>query len=341
MALYLAPFEQRDDRVGRSDPYHVPVGWSPGAACIDLRADGGATLGGAGLNRCLLWLPVHDPDSRLDQIADTKNETLGVPTKHRIIAKLGLSRIDATQMDRVILELLRNPPANGWKPLRDHRDGVTEVWLAGLLVRSVPIRGGSTITENFNKADNGLGPDLAWTVFTGDPNDVGVTSNQANLQAGIGDHHARADSDLSTDDHYAHAEYGASHSGNTGGVLCRKDSSTTQTFYRWGRFTSAWELAKFVSGTETILHDTYTTAPASGDTLRVSADGSTIKGYHIGSPPTERASVTDSAITGNLRCGLLFNVSTNTYLDNFTASDLTPDPPPPGGPIGSFGWITA
>lgn len=183
----------------------------------------------------------------------------------------------------------------------------------------------TTITESFNKANNGLGPDLSWTTyFSPSSGVVGVDSNQAHFQSG-GEAEARADSDLSSDDHYSHAIHGTDYADGGTGVVCRKDSTATQTIYRWANFVTfagGWELVKFVSGAETALDTAYTTAPSAGETLRVSADGSTIKGYHIGSPPTERASVTDTSVTGNVRCGIFLAFVTDAYLDDFEASDI-------------------
>src|SRR3990167_942846 len=93
----------------------------------------------------------------------------------------------------------------------------------------------STITESFNKANNGLGPDLAWTVYFGTAANVGVTNNQANAQ-GTGETESRADSDLASDDHYVQAVVGADYAVGFVGVLCRKDSTATRTLYRWSKF---------------------------------------------------------------------------------------------------------
>jgi len=200
----------------------------------------------------------------------------------------------------------------------------------GDLPDEAPLRPTTVITESFNKANNGLGPDLAWTTFTGSAANVKVFSNQA-FGENAPETESRADTDLSTDDQYAQLVFGAGYTGgvNFTGALCRKDSSATRTHYRWGKFNSAsgaWELRKFVGGVETNLDSTYVSTASAGQVFRVSADGSTIKGYHIGSPPTERVSATDTAITGNLRCGFFIksDASLAGFLDNFEAGDLPP-----------------
>ena len=185
----------------------------------------------------------------------------------------------------------------------------------------------TTITESFNKADSDtLGPDLNWTELNS--NDTDVVSNAAEWQTSRFSAAAdanRANSSLSSADMYAQAETTISGSGNYAGAMVRKDSSATLTMYgAWRRFDGInWQvrLEKVVSGTITNLA-TNTITPSSPDTIKVSAEGTSIKSYHNG---TQYGSVTDSAISGNTYAGLFgceASFSTNPRADNFEAADL-------------------
>lgn len=296
-----------------------------GWAAIDLRPDGGATLGGGGLNACLLYLPAHDPHPLMNRFGDYADEAVSEVTKQNILSRIGLVDATISTVAELVEEIMIKPPANGWlQPRMTHRRYI-EIIL-GPVRRVVPLlAGGAIITESFNKADNGLGPDLSWTnPMRGTA--LNISTNRAHGADTEGE--ARADRDLWTDNHYAKAVIGPGSSFASDirhGVLCRKDSSATVTFYRWAFFGGAvWELVKFVAGAETILHNSYTTAPSNGDGIKISADGSIISGFH---PDTLiQATVTDTAIRGNLRCAIMLrsviSSSQHVYFDSFEAGDL-------------------
>lgn len=181
----------------------------------------------------------------------------------------------------------------------------------------------TTITESFNKADSDvLGPDLTWTELAGD---IDVVSNRAQSVTVNSAVFARADSDLSSDDHYAQAVMGASADSDAyGGVFCRAPGTATQTWYTndsaWGENLS--RLVKKVAGADTTLGSVPRTFTAGTTyTLKVQADGSTVAIYVN---DVEDVSVTDTAITGNLRGGLNGYKGGSGHLtwDSFEAADL-------------------
>jgi len=323
MPYYLAPYEKVPVR--DAVQFH-PVGCEGVVrGPIDLRPDGGATLEGAGLNACLLWLPRPASDWRLELLAESPTERLAAPTRRYLSRLFWVPEIHGDTFGDTVLRLMIDPPRDGWRPIRPTWQGVYEIWLGGRRLAGLrTIRGGTTITEDFDKADNGLGPDLTWTTFHSlSGGTLGVTSNQANHKSG-GEAEARADSDLATDDHYVQATAGADYSNGSNfyiGVLCRKDSSATRTQYRWMNFGTdgPWELAKFVGGAETVLDNAYTTDPVATESFKLEANGSTIRGFHTAAQ--QRASVTDAAITNNLRCGIAL-FGNLAYIDNFEAGDL-------------------
>lgn len=179
----------------------------------------------------------------------------------------------------------------------------------------------TTITESFNKADGPIGPDLTWTMFSGTGGtEASVVSNQLKVNDATQEHNFRAETDLSSDDVYCQMVTGASFtSSNRFASLMRKDSSATLTYYRWGYFGGVWEIAKFVSGTETVLANAYTAVPDPNNSFRGQCDGSTITGWHLG---VQRDSVVDTSISGNVRCGVMVGNQTTVYVDNFEAADL-------------------
>src|SRR3990167_10138859 len=121
MAYYIAPY------IGAGtflDPFRPRGSDQPGWSAIDLRADGGATLGGGGLNACLLHLPVADPDPQLRLVALDPADPIGVGVRQAIIARLGLLASPASiRWDDLAAELLLGPPPGGRRDIRSNREG--------------------------------------------------------------------------------------------------------------------------------------------------------------------------------------------------------------------------
>jgi hypothetical protein len=172
----------------------------------------------------------------------------------------------------------------------------------------------TTITESFNKANGvGLGPDLSWTSVFGtwqvDSNKAGKSGTNSVVE------HARADTDLSSADHYAQVAWSAG--SYFAGPCARVVNSSAKTFYvLFGG--SPLYLTKLVAGTQTNL--TSGSSCAMNDVMQVRIDGSTLTGRING---TQVISTTDTAITGNLRTGLHLYYATTSALDSFEAADLT------------------
>lgn len=230
--------------------------------------------------------------------------TLSASTIANVVAELFLDYGDEANPDR-------------WNPVRAMVDGITRIFLGGLLWSSVG--GGATITESFDKADSDtLGPDLTWTELEGDWD---VVTNQVRLQSFTGSAAARADHDLNSDGHYAQVDYVSTQGGEGKfGPLVRKDSSTTLTFYRGlgrGEFDDT-QLDKVESGSVTTLASGSFTFSLP-DTLRIEVNGSSLDFLINGA---SQLTATDSAITGNLRTGLAGKSDNDQDGDNFEAGDL-------------------
>ena len=192
-----------------------------------------------------------------------------------------------------------------------------------------PLPPSTTITESFNTGDSStLGPDLSWTEINGDWE---IVSNQVRADGITAISLARADSDLSSADHYGQLivvalgvssiRLGASARVQTA------DGTTVTAYYADLRNNDELELEKVIGGTDTGLASTAQTVSLP-DTVKVEINGSTLKSYFNGS---EVDSVTDTGITGNLRAGLM----TRTFLtavadgDSFEAADLAVAAPIP------------
>lgn len=186
----------------------------------------------------------------------------------------------------------------------------------------------TTIQDDFNRAD--ADPistgSFAWSMI--ESSNLEIVSNQARTADDTGaPATARAESDLSSDDHYAQAVVGASDESISvyGGPTCRNDSGALTFYLLYLEFDlNQIELYEVTAGTFTQIDvASYTLNSGTTYTAKVSADGSAIKGYINGA---EELSATDSAITGNVRCGLRAETNiTGHYVsfDNFEASDIS------------------
>jgi hypothetical protein len=181
----------------------------------------------------------------------------------------------------------------------------------------------TTITETFNTADGTtLGPLLTWSEVSGNWT---VASNAAVIPiGGVVFGSARAQSDLSSADHYAKVTVVSSD--NSSGLFTQvgpsaRFNSSAGTYYAavLYRFGNSLNLQKIVNNVQTGL---------SGPTITVSlpelyeirCNGSTQKTYQAG---VERSSITDTSITGNLRSGICgYTTAGSATMDDFEASDL-------------------
>ena len=196
-----------------------------------------------------------------------------------------------------------------------------------------PLPPETTLTESFNKADSStLGPVQTWTEF-GDfaaTNSWEVVSNRARVIAAsttlslVGES-ARAEAALSGSAHYAQIDIVTLTNGAANeqlGPACRFSASVVELYCsRLLSLISEYQILKFVGGVASQIGASFSVTPSPPDVARVQADGSTIKAFLEG---VERISVTDTAITGNTRCGMFGYSSTGTgaEADSWIASDL-------------------
>jgi len=179
-----------------------------------------------------------------------------------------------------------------------------------------PLKPGTTLTDDFNRPDLGA----AWTAVDGwwsiyNSQQIQCTGGgSANMAS------ARYESDLSTDDHYAQLEF--TYAENTYRWLgpAARFAATAETAYV-GLVRAEGGLRKLVKCIGGTLTDLGSDAGGSGppQTVKVWAVGSTIKLFD---DDVEIFSVTDTSITGNLRCGLGGDPAGTERGDDFLAEDV-------------------
>lgn len=176
----------------------------------------------------------------------------------------------------------------------------------------------TTITDDFNRSDAGsLGTSAggwSWAEVVGS---WAIASNVAFRDDATTDGVARAESDLSSDDHYGQVVASNLFAESYAAGVARLSSSATTYYVSIVNQEANRGLWKVVSGAFTRLATPATEDP-NNKSQKTEADGSTIKGYSDG---VEVASSTDTAITGNLRTGMTAR-ATNNIADNFEAADL-------------------
>jgi len=191
----------------------------------------------------------------------------------------------------------------------------------------------TTIGDDFTEASDttltshtatGANGGFSWSAVVGTATDIAATDTCLWASATGSIAKFRAQSDLSSDDHYSQ-------------VLCVASGSTTRDFEALTRFASAattcyglrarpasntYGLYKTVAGVVTLLGSTVSGAASPvGATIRCESDGSDHEGYRDG--VLYVGPQTDTAITGNLRCGFGFAGSVVAHrVDNFEAADL-------------------
>lgn len=184
----------------------------------------------------------------------------------------------------------------------------------------------TTLTDDFNRSDaDGLGNSSEGWSWTETNHDIDIVSNVAR---GITDSNltlARAESDLSSADHYCELTIsnpgGSTSSVRAAGPACRYSTSAMDFYVARqtnGTTTGTYRPAKVVSGTRTDL-GTGSTRTVSA-LKRISISGSSIDIYSVG---VVVESITDSSIAGGVRCGIFFDRPNNSLaVDGWSAADL-------------------
>lgn len=321
MHHYLVPYVG----VGSDgDPFRPHGADQPGWAAIDLRPDVTEQSGFA-----LLGLPVRDDAPQRRYFGEALDE-ITTTVRQQLDSRLGLTLVATTLRDMIAELLMIHGGVGRWKLLRPTQAGRYEICLGGKIYQRLAVSGGTTITESFDQADNTvIGPDLTWTELVGNSQTL---SNKWATGATATVYDARADVNLDTDDQYAQGNIDLVSSANAtdnfvGVIVRQRETDTTRTHYgyryRSGTSGVRRELYRRAAGTVTSLAGPNASSVATDDLIRVECDGSTITGKLNGA---QEEQVTDTNVTGNLRCGVTGQrgtaSSTIPKLDTFEAGDL-------------------
>lgn len=322
MRYYLAPYELRTSE--SSEPTFEPVGVSLPWSSADLRPDPTNVAGFA-----LTEVPrrVTGPiATRLVDLGEDPTEPLPLGIRTALGNVLGLN-LQATTLISLLGELfLQHAGPGRWKPLLPNPvRGVYEVVLGAARWEMPVVAGGATITEDWDCPDStSLNCDLTWNEISGDGFEIVSNAARSRIIAAA-TYFARAEHDLASSDHYCQADLlwnGAT--SNTAGVLVRFSSSAATGYEGDGnRNGSVRRIVKVVAGGFTTLASEAFTPGASTWAFRLEASGSSLRLLVNG---VEELAVTDTAITGNTRCGLRAQTvnTAGAYArwDNFQAGDL-------------------
>lgn len=343
--VYLAPY---DGDGSEATPFK-PRGKDAASGCIDRRPDATQAAGVAICARGTLPAGVG-----YIQLGKRLNATLTGPQKAALVTALGGGALTANDIPGILAELLITKATN---KLRASKDGKYHIWLGGNqeavvttawvydefhwlddglvadlwnAVQPTVAYAASLATETFPAADGNLAGAAnvhAWT----EPIGTGwaIVSNVARNTTGGGTQAGILDASLDSDDFTVQGTMVTLARSGGGfarcGVMGRKDTSATATYYRFHaeKVAGQWELDKVVAGVSTSL-GTAATAPADGNVLLLRMDGSSISGDVNGAAMV--SPVTDTAITGNTYGGIYSNKSTTSMtcdIDNVIEADIT------------------
>ena len=347
MPFYLSTYEDHGSRRSFAHSIAVPVGSAPGFAAIDLRPNGGRTIAGDGLNACLLYLPDPRSDSRMMLVGLDEHDIIGTALRHAILARLRVPDDPTiTTVGRLFEQLLVNPPANGWQPVRPTVGNpfVTDIW-CGPLHRRVFVStvGAELASDVFTDANGTTLPthnaNWAGQRVSGSDSTMTIQSNAAGMPGVLRGNHWTA---INIADQYSQATVVIVPSAN-GSVRARCAAQGTQTYYAGGLnpndFGAGDRIWKYVGGVLTNIAFVAASI-AANDVIRLEAEGSSLTLKLNG--VTRVGPSTDTAIASG-RPGLgAEDVAIDVgILDNWSAGDLAAAAPStiPASPlVGNLRW---
>lgn len=179
----------------------------------------------------------------------------------------------------------------------------------------------TTITDDFTRADGDtIGNLLSWSEVTGDLDTVS-NAVQSGVDGSVGA--ARAESDLSSEDHYSQINVTALGNNVSAWAPLTRFAAAATTFYSGETYRTENNsyLLKTVANVRTLLAGPQAVTPAAPQAWKLTSNGSS---QALSQAGTDRVTVTDTSITGNVRCGiwLFYNGGTSSTIDDFEAADL-------------------
>jgi hypothetical protein len=181
----------------------------------------------------------------------------------------------------------------------------------------------TSLADGFTRADQtGLGTAAEGWSWTSVVAGINIASNRA--QSTAADNASRAESDLSSADHYAESDIIQAAATNRGiGVACRYASGANTCYFAQssGTTTASFLLRRITAGTATTLSTADRGTTVLTRLVRITVSGSNLDFWEDG---VSKTTATDTNITGNLRCGIGKTGSSLAGAqewDNFAASD--------------------
>lgn len=265
---------------------------------------------------------------------DSLDESLPAATVGRLGRLFGVDLV-ASDLRGIVTELLlvhgdATPFGSRWRKPQAGSDGWHRI-LLGETVYAAPAMRAATIGDTFVESSDTVltshtatGPNggFSWTVTGGSsPTVIAATDDLDGAGSGT-NHRVRAESDLSSADHYAQFKVVAWESSTISSLgPCVRYASAADTLYTCllrDRADDQYRLFKLVASSFTQIGSSVSEAlPAEPVTAKLEIDGSTLTLYI---DDVSKISETDSSITGNTRTGLL--IGTDATLDDFEAADL-------------------
>lgn len=212
-----------------------------------------------------------------------------------------------------------------------------EVFIPSDLPKETQVRPTTTIRDNFNVGNhadidtqNSSDGDWAWGKIEGGGSNVVNTNTSTAGQYSLPFGQVvvyRANKDLSENDYYVESILGTDAIELFPGLIARKDSSATNTYYLLilNAISDEFDIYKRISGTYTLLQQNFTTFNLSTNyTVKFNIDGSTIQSFKDGTQIG--ADLTDTAIATGLRTGIYGSTTgvAGTFtgtVEDFEASD--------------------
>ncbi len=209
-----------------------------------------------------------------------------------------------------------------------------QVFIPSNLPIELPLPHDTSISENFDGADNAvIGKQLTWV----EPGDGSFWDN-ANSRGRMIDENATTEDEQSC---YANSALSGTNQqcsvtqavhtssgggGAAGGPTCRRsNAAVTYYYFRLLENNSLVRLGKLVAGVRTQFGSNVAVTVSIPDVLKLQVIGSSLEGFFN---DVSKSTETDTAITGNLFCGLRSFVTTlgDVEFDDWAAEDLASDP---------------
>lgn len=244
---------------------------------------------------------------------DDDRENKYIDAARRLISNRGFTPAEAKSF---IIDYIKDQHRKYLGAMRDKLLVNYQDLIPDDLPQKTPIDPTTTYTDDFTRASLGAGWTSVyrtWSIVSGEIFDPGGSSGTENASA-------RYESDLSSDDHYSQIDFTyEQNSFAYMGPTARFSSSASTYYFAMIRSQgSLRQIQKVISGSATGL---YSDAGGGGvpQTVKLQCNGSTISAYDDG---VLISSLTDTSITGNLRCGLVGHPNVQSRGDNFVAEDL-------------------